>query len=339
VDYPPPINAYLLNRAARHLHLAYFLLDAQGRIIRWGGDVDHYRMGVPRKGLLISDLLVLTEGIFPLGGVEMILECVEMHADLMVDAHLFEADGRPWLLLLDASEKAENRRLLQQKANELTLLRDTHARILDQHLGKGMAERLLNIDFQKGGDRRELSVLFADIRGFSTYCEHRPPSQVVEMLNAYLTAMIRPVLDGGGIVDKIIGDAVMAVFGILPSGLTAAGLAFAVAREILKASDAVAADRKAAGRHALGVGVGIATGSVVMGVLGSKDRRALSVTGHSVNLAARLENCALSREILMDERTFDLLERDRDAFASRVLDLKGLGSPITAYSWVAHHDG
>jgi hypothetical protein len=125
VDYPPPINAYLLNRAARHLHLAYFLLDAQGRIIRWGGDVDHYRMGVPRKGLLISDLLVLTEGIFPMGGVEMILECVEMHADLMVDAHLFEADGRPWLLLLDASEKAENRRLLQQKANELTLLRDT----------------------------------------------------------------------------------------------------------------------------------------------------------------------------------------------------------------------
>jgi hypothetical protein len=144
VDYPPPINAYLLNRAARHLHLAYFLLDAQGRIIRWGGDVDHYRMGVPRKGLLISDLLVLIEWIFPLGGVEMILECVEMHADLMVDAHLFEADGRPWLLLLDASEKAENRRLLQQKANELTLLRDTHARILDQHLGKGMAESVLS---------------------------------------------------------------------------------------------------------------------------------------------------------------------------------------------------
>ncbi len=157
------------------------------------------------------------------------------------------------------------------------------------------------------------------------------------MLNAYLTAMIRPVLDGGGIVDKIIGDAVMAVFGLLPSRLSAAGLAVAVAREILKTSDAVGVDRQTAGQQALGVGIGVATGPVVLGVLGSKDRRALSVTGHSVNLAARLENCALPGEILMDERTFNQLERGRDAFAPKVLDLKGIDSPITAYGWMTHH--
>jgi class 3 adenylate cyclase len=251
----------------------------------------------------------------------------------MVDAHFFEADGHPWLLLLDAGEKARQRRLLQQKANELTLLRDTHARILDQHLGKGMAERLLNIDLQKGGERRVLCVLFADIRGFTTYCEHRPPAQVFDMLNAYLTAMIRPVLDGGGIVDKIIGDAVMAVFGILPSRLPAVSLAVDVARDILNASEAVSDDR----HEALGVGVGIAAGPVVLGVLGSKDRRTLSVTGHTVNLAARLESCALPGEILMDERTFNLWEGDRDGFAARVLDLKGIDSPITAYGWMTHH--
>jgi adenylate cyclase len=337
VDYPPPINAYLLNRAIRNLHLAYFLLDGQGRIIRWGGDVDHYRIEVPRKGMLISDLMVLTEGLFPMDGGEIILDCIELQPGLMVDAHFFEADGHPWLLLLDAGEKAESRRLLQQKSNELILLRDTHSRILDQHLGKGMAERLLRIDLQNGGERRLLSVLFADIRGFTSYCEHRAPAQVFDMLNAYLTAMIRPVLDGGGIVDKIIGDAVMAVFGLLPSRLSAAGLAVAVAREILKTSDAVGVDRQTAGQQALGVGIGVATGPVVLGVLGSKDRRALSVTGHSVNLAARLENCALPGEILMDERTFNQLERGRDAFAPKVLDLKGIDSPITAYGWMTHH--
>lgn len=339
MDYPPPINAYLLNRTTRNLHLAYFLLDGQGRIIRWGGNVNHYRIEVPRKGMRISDLVVLTEGIFPLDGGEMILECVELHAGLMVDAHFFESDGHPWLLLLDAGEKAESRRLLQQKANELILLRDIHARILDQHLGKGMAERLLRIDLQNGGERRVLSVLFADIRGFTTYCEHRSPAQVFDMLNAYLTAMIRSVLDGGGIVDKIIGDAVMAVFGLLPSRLSAAGLAVAVAGDILNSSGAVAVDRQSAGQQALGVGVGIATGPVVLGVLGSKDRRALSVTGYTVNLAARLENCALPGELLLDERTFNLLERNRDAFAPKVLGLKGMGSPITAYGRMAHHDG
>lgn len=338
MDYPPPITAYLLDRTARNLHLAYFLLDDHERIIQWGGALGHYRIQVPRKGMPISDLLVFTEGILPTTGGEMVLECVQLPAGKMVDAHFFEADGHAWLLLLDASEKAENKRLLQQKANELELLRDTQARILDQHLGKGMAERLLHIDFQKGGERRVLSILFADIRGFTTFCEHRPPAQVFEMLNAYLTAMIRPVLDGGGIVDKIIGDAVMAVFGLLPSRLSAAGLAVSAAREILRSRDTVAADRNAASQQALGVGVGIATGPVVLGVLGSKERRTLSVTGHPVNLAARLASRASFGEILIDQTTFDALKRDRTAFASTVLELKGMDSPITAYGWMPHDE-
>ena len=338
MDYPPPITAYLLNRTARNHHLAYFLLDGHGCIIEWGGALGHYRIQLPRRGMPISDLLTFTEGMLPMDKAEMVLACVELPAGLMVDAHFFDADGHLWLLLLDAGEKAETRRLLQQKANELVLLRDAHTRILDQHLGKGMAERLLHIDFQKGGERRVISILFADIRGFTTFCEHRPPAQVFEMLNAYLTAMIRPVLDGGGVVDKIIGDAVMAVFGILPSSLSAANLAVAAAREILKNTAVLATDRQRAGQPALGVGVGIATGPVVLGVLGSKDRSTLSVTGHSVNLAARLESRASSGELLINETTFGALKRDRAVFTSRVLDLKGMDSPITAYGWMTHHE-
>lgn len=334
MDYPPPITAYLLNRTARKLHLVYFLVDGPGYIIRWGGALDYYRIRLPRTGMHISDVFTFAEGMLPLDQGEMILECVELPSGSMVDAHFFEADGQFWLLVLDAEDKAENRRLLQQKANELVLLRDAHAQILDQHLGKGMTERLLQIDFQKDGERRVLSVLFADIRGFTSYCEHRPPAEVFEMLNTYLTAMIRPVLDGGGIVDKIVGDAVMAVFGLLPSGLAAPGLAAAAAREVLKSTDLVAAENQGVGQPALGVGVGIATGPVVLGVLGSKDRRTLSVTGHSVNLAARLESRAAPGEILMDESTFDALEWDRTGFASRVLDLKGMDSPITAFGWM-----
>ena len=126
----------------------------------------------------------------------------------------------------------------------------------------------------------------------------------------------------------------LAVFGLLPSELAAPGLAAAAAREILKSTDLVAAERQRVGQPALGVGVGIATGAVVLGILGSKERRTLSVTGHSVNLAARLESRAAPGEILMDERTFDALEWDRAGFAPRVLDLKGMDSPITAFGWM-----
>jgi class 3 adenylate cyclase len=334
VDYPPPIVAYLLNRTAKKLHLAYFLLDRLGHIRQWGGALGRYRIQSPQKGMPISQLLTFTEAMFPLTDREMLLECIELPNGHAVDAHIFEADGQPWLLLVDAAEKAENRRLLQQKANELVLLRDVHARILDQHLGRGMTERLLNIDFQKGGERRDLAVLFADIRGFTTYCEHRLPADVFEMLNAYLTAMIRPVLDGGGLVDKIVGDAVMAVFGLLPSSLAASVLAVDAAREIIKSVGLLAVTRNRVGQPVLGVGVGIATGPVVLGILGNKDRKVLSVTGHSVNVAARLESRASSGEILVDQRTFDGLERDRDGFMTKVLELKGMHGPITAYGWI-----
>ena len=339
MDYPAPITAYLLHRTADSLHLAFFALDASGHIQRWGGALDHYRIQPPRKGMPVADLFNFAEGLLPLADEALVLECVELPGGQVVDVHLFQDQGHLWLMILDAARKAANRRLLQQKAHDLVLLRDQHARILDQHLGKGMADRLLQIDLKKGGERRILSILFADIRGFTTYCERRTSTDVFQMLNAYLTAMIRPVLDGGGIVDKIIGDAVMAIFGLLPSGLPAPELAVAAAVEILKQTDSVAAERRKQKQTALGVGVGIATGPVVLGLLGSKDRRALSVTGHSVNLAARLESQAAQGEIIIDEGTFDGLEKraSRAVFASTTLDLKGMLHPINAYGWLRHH--
>jgi len=340
VDYPRPVTAYLLNRTTHRRHLAYFQLDHRGRVHQWGGALDRYPIGVPAVDMPISDILAFTEGMFPMHveaeGVQ--LECVELSGGQPVDAHFFEADGHLWLLLLDARQKTDQRRLLQQKANDLQLLRDAHARILDQHLGKGMAERLLNIDLQQGAERRTLSILFADIRGFTTFCENRSPAEVFEMLNAYLSAMIRPVLDGGGVVDKIIGDAVMAVFGLVPSSLSATRLAVTAADEILQRSKRVAARRKRAGQVALGVGVGIATGPVVLGVLGSKDRRTLSVTGHPVNLAARLEGRAVSGEMLIDPATYGAFNGDRRRFSSKVLNLKGMACSTTAYAWTPHHD-
>ena len=340
MDYPAPITAYLLNRTADSHHLAYFVLDPSGHILGWGGAIEHYRIQPPRKGMRVADLFTFAEGMLPPGAEALVLECVEISDGQKVDVHLFESQDQIWLMLLDAREKAENRRLLQQKAHELVLLRDMHARILDQHLGKDMTERLLQIDFKKGGERRILSILFADIRGFSTYCEQRPSADVFQMLNAYLTAMIRPVLDGGGIIDKIIGDAVMAIFGLLPSGLPAPELAVAAAGEILKQTDTVAAERRKQKQAALGVGVGISTGPVVLGLLGSKDRRALSVTGHSVNLAARLESQAAQGEVIIDAGTFGGLEKgvSRTAFAPKTLDLKGMQRLINAYGWVRPHE-
>jgi adenylate cyclase len=85
--------------------------------------------------------------------------------------------------------------------------------------------------------------------------------------------------------------------------------------------------------------VGIATGPVIFGVLGSKDRRTLSVTGHPVNLAARLEGRAASGEILIDGATHDALKRDRSGqFVATTMKLKGIARSTTAYRWISDHD-
>jgi adenylate cyclase len=159
------------------------------------------------------------------------------------------------------------------------------------YLGKDALEELLANPEKLvlGGERRQLTVLFSDICGFTTLSEKMAPDRLVAFLNTYLSPMTRSVLDLRGLLDKYIGDAVMAVFGapvpVENHAATALSCALAMHRDL----EALNAGPLADLGEPLRIGVGINTGDMVVGNMGSADRFDYTVAGDAVNLASRLE--------------------------------------------------
>jgi len=154
------------------------------------------------------------------------------------------------------------------------------------------------------GARRDVTVLFCDIRGFTATAELLQPEEVVELLNAFYELMIETTFKYDGTLDKFLGDGVMAVFGAPlyrdDHALMAAKAALAMQAGIRELS----ARRVRTGKPPVSVGIGVNAGEAIAGTVGSNARMEYTVVGDSVNLAARLESCAVPGQILVSAETF-----------------------------------
>jgi adenylate cyclase len=173
--------------------------------------------------------------------------------------------------------------------------------------------------------RKQMTVLFSDIRGFTSVVEGLDPAATFELLNAYFASMVPPIQDHGGFVDKFIGDAIMALF---DEGHADAAFRAAIASH--KALDALNAART--GLTPLGMGVGLHTGPLTLGAVGSPDRLACTVYGDSVNLASRVEGLTrlYGTRLLVTEASVEALH-DPSAFRLRPVDrvrVKGKEAPV-----------
>ncbi|MGO9603088.1 MAG: adenylate/guanylate cyclase domain-containing protein [Candidatus Binataceae bacterium] len=179
-----------------------------------------------------------------------------------------------------------------------------------------------------GGELRHVTVLFADIVDFTKRTEHTPPREMVSLLNIYMGAMIEVVIRHGGVVDKLIGDAIMAFWGAPLRTSRGAWSAITCAVAMLDALDGL---RRSDSRFAnFDIGIGIATGDVVAGNIGGQRRFDYSIIGDTVNLASRLESLTrqLSVHILVDRSTLEEAEQNfvfRDIGFVRV---KGKDDPV-----------
>ena len=332
-EFPLPIVDYMCAHLWGEKTPAYFLMDKQGKVLDWGGALGALRMVPPKPGQDIADILLFMEGLLPLDKPSLQLPYVKMKPDISVDVHLFRTAEGYGLLLVDATCRETDLTRFQQKAHELVLLREKHAKIIDKYLGKGLAEQVLGPNLRKAGERKSITILLADIRGFRQYAEKRDPLRVFQVLHEYLSAMIHAVVEEGGVVDKIIGDAVMAIFGILPSSLSPAVQSLNTASRILENIKLLAKERVGVDLERLHVGIGVASGEVVMGILGVGERRALNVIGDCVNVAVCLEDRALPGQVIIDKATFDGAGPLQKGFTPVRLDLEGVASPLEAFAW------
>jgi class 3 adenylate cyclase len=169
-----------------------------------------------------------------------------------------------------------------------------------------VVEDALRRGLQLGGEEREVTVLFADIRNFTGLAERLPPREVVDLLNAYFGEMVDVIARHGGTLNKFLGDGLLAIFGAPVSYGNDAERAVAAAREML--DRLVGFNRRQAeqGQAELRIGVGISTGKVVVGNVGSAERMEYTAIGDVVNLASRLDalNKELGTSILISESTY-----------------------------------
>ena len=197
-------------------------------------------------------------------------------------------------------------------------------------------------DLRLGGEQREATVLFSDLRGFTTYSESRPPDAVIDVLNDYLAEMTDAILDAGGTLVAYLGDGIMAVFGAPLDQADHADRALRAARDMLERLDRFNAREARHGQAPFRMGVGLNTGPVISGNVGSERRLEYTTIGDTVNTASRIEGMTKQApySLLMAESTVELLSsRPADLEFHDELPIRGRSTTVRLWGLVEEPAG
>ena len=222
----------------------------------------------------------------------------------------------------------ENVRAHERLAKE-EVARANYSRFLPEYVVKQMLD---NPDsFKLGGVLQSITVLFADIRGFTRISEHAPPEKIVNLLNRYFSAMTDIIFAHGGTLDKYLGDGLMALFGaptVTPKdAANAISAAVAMQRRMLSINDELHKE----GFPEIGIGIGLHTGEVTVGYIGSERRSEYTAIGDTVNTAARLESNAKGGEILVSEVTAKAARSRYQLTSREPITVKNREQPVPLY--------
>ena len=228
-----------------------------------------------------------------LEGVANVVRCLELGADDYLHKPM-----HPGLLKARINSSLEKKRL-----------RDLQKEMVKRFATSEVADDLQQSGFVLGGRRVRCTVMFSDIRGFTSLVESQPPEETIELLNAYYALMFDAISGHGGVVNQMIGDGLMAIFGA-PAPLEDAPLAAVrAALDMQEMITMVNVEREAEQKAPIRIGIGIASGDVVAGYTGTQQRATYTCIGDTVNLAARLEahTKEAGRGILLDRDTREAL--------------------------------
>lgn len=214
-------------------------------------------------------------------------------------------------------------------AHNATEMRKTFGRYLTDEVVANLLETPSGL--QLGGERRKVTVLMSDVRGFSALSEWLPPEKVVALLNQYLGAMADVVDQYKGTINEFIGDGIFVMFGAPVSRPDDAQRAIACAIAMQRAMSTVNEQNRRMGLPAIEMGIGINTGEVVVGNVGSQRRAKYTVIGRHVNLAARIESYTVGGQILVSEDTLKDANCEVQIQGELRVEPKGIRTPMTVY--------
>ncbi len=253
-----------------------------------------------------------------LEGVAHVARCIELGAD-----DYLHKPVNPVLLKARVGSSLEKKRLRDQQKEQVK-----------RFATSAVAQDLQQGGFALGGRRVHATVLFADLRGFTSLVESQSPEETIELLNTWYTLMFDAIGGQGGVVNQMIGDGLMAVFGA-PLPLPEPGLA--AVRAALDMCEMVTlfnAERASEGRAPIAMGVGLASGEVIAGYTGTMDRATYTCVGDTVNLAARLEahTKACGEAVLVCAATQAALQGRVPTRALGLVALKGKAAAVEVFA-------
>lgn len=216
-------------------------------------------------------------------------------------------------------------------------LRDQQRELIRRFATAEVAQDLEESGFSLGGRFVEATAMFSDIRGFTTLAESQSPADTIELLNTYYTLMFEAISGQGGVVNQMVGDGLMAIFGA-PIPLANHGeQAVRAALEMIEMIDLFNIDQVAAKHPKIQIGIGIATGQVIAGYTGTQRRATYTCVGDTVNLAARLEayTKVVKQQILIDDTTRQSLSETIKVENLGPAEITGKNQEVTIYSVLA----
>ncbi len=287
----------------------------------------------PADGFFVGDNAWLVEKIRTVGdtgGTEVMVD-----AQLTVETEHLSVNVTV-MPLTTAGEKKLGSLVMIEDISSEKRMKSTMSRYMDPAL----ADQLLasGADFL-GGQSVEATILFSDVRSFTTLSEELGPQGIISLLNQYFTLMVDCITDQGGMLDKFIGDAIMAVFGTARRHEDDEDRAVRAAVAMMTELQAFNRRRAADGKRPIDIGVGLNTDTVVSGNIGSPKRQDYTVIGDGVNLASRLESATkqYGAHILVSEYTMKKLKA---TYRSREIDrvvVKGKTKPVAVYEILDYH--
>lgn len=266
----------------------------------------------------LKDLPVIVTS--SLDGVGHVVRCLELGAD-----DFLHKPVNPALLKARIDSSLEKKRL-----------RDQQEAMVRRFATSEVAQDLQQSGFALGGRRVQATVMFSDIRGFTSLVESQPPEETIELLNTYYTLMFDAISGQGGVVNQMIGDGLMAIFG---APLPVEDPPLAAARAALDMQEMIGLfnqERGVAGKAAIRIGIGIASGEVVAGYTGTQSRATYTCIGDTVNLAARLEahTKEAGRGILVDGDTQAALAEHMPTERLGEVRFKGKAAAVPVYALI-----
>ena len=315
-------------------------LEAQGHRVE---TVENGRQALEKLRRDPFDLVLLDIEMPEMNGYQVLETCLQdpelRDIPIIMTSSLDELESVVKCVELGAEDylnKPVNPVLLRARVNaslEKKRLRDEQRKLFRTFATKEVADDLLRSGFSLGGKYVDATVLFADIRSYTSYAEKENPAEIIELLNNFFALMFDAITSYHGTVNQMVGDGLMAIFGAPMPRAAHREEAVRAALEMVALLDGFNQQRALLNKTQIQIGIGIATGRMIAGYTGTQQRATYTCVGDTVNLAKRMEDHtkSVNHPILIDQYTREGLAADIEVEALGALLFKGKQQPIQTY--------